>query len=64
MVSVKYYIENVEFGTVLLEDGDWDQFSDQANAEDFPSFEDATQHIQDVLPEGVYRIFSRITKVL
>lgn len=64
MVTTKYYIENLIDGTVLKSDGSWELFSVEEDHESFQTQEDAAQHIADVLDEGVYRIFSRITKVL
>lgn len=64
MVTTKYYIENLIDGTVLKGDGSWELFSVEEDHESFSTQEDAAQHIAGVLDEGVYRIFSRITKVL
>ena len=64
MITTKYYIENLIDGTVLKDDGSWELFSVEEDHESFMSYENAAQHIADVLGEGVYRIFSRITKVL
>lgn len=64
MVTTKYYIENLVDGTALKDDGSWKPFSIEEDHESFLNYDDAIQHIVDVLDEGVYRIFSRITKVL
>lgn len=64
MITTKYYIENLIDGTVLKDDGSWELFSVEEDHESFVNYEDAAQHIANVLDEGVYRIFSRITKVL
>lgn len=58
MTTVKYFIENVEDGTVLLDDGNWAPFIEGNANEEFTSSTDATAHI-DQLQEGIYRIFTR-----
>jgi hypothetical protein len=61
MTTISYYIENTEFGTVLMNDGSWVQFTPDLDAEVFPSFEDAVSHVSN-LEDGTYRVFSRIVK--
>lgn len=62
MVTTKYYIEDVQFGTVLLNNATWEQFTEGIDAKTFASFADAEAHVNQ-LNDGVYRVFSRITKV-
>lgn len=59
MVTVNYYIEDIEYGTVLLNNGTWEQFTPDVDARTFASFNDAVTHI-DTINAGSYRIFSRI----
>lgn len=61
MVTVKYYIEDLELGVVLLNNSNWEQYSDTNDHMSFTSYDDALTHI-DTLPNGSYRVFSRITK--
>lgn len=61
MVTTNYYIENIADGTVLMNDGTWELYLEENDHESFPSQEDAYAHI-DLLPEGIYRIFSRVIK--
>ena len=61
MVTTNYYIENIADGTVLMNDGTWELYLDENDHELFSSQEDAYAHI-DLLPEGIYRIFSRVIK--
>lgn len=61
MVTINYYIEDLEFGVVLLNDSSWEQYSDDNDHMSFTSQADAVQHI-DTLPNGAYRVFSRIIK--
>jgi hypothetical protein len=58
MTTVKYFIENVEDGTVLLDNGNWAPFIESNLNEEFDSAADAVTHI-DQLQEGIYRIFTR-----
>lgn len=59
MVTVNYYIEDIEYGTVLLNDDTWEQFTPDVDARTFTSFDDAVTHI-DTINVGSYRIFSRV----
>ena len=67
--TTKYYIENLYDATCLQNVGEsktWKQFEPGTNdaactAREFSSYEGALSHI-DTLPNGEYRIFSRITK--
>lgn len=61
MVTVKYYIEDLDLGVALLTNGHWKQYTDDNDHISFTSYADALAHI-DTLSNGEYRIFNRITK--
>ena len=75
MTTVNYYIENLSTGKTLQLDGSWEQFvpnssyvngnsqtiSVQCLSKDFSDWNSALTHI-GTLPNGEYRIFSRIVK--
>jgi hypothetical protein len=61
MTTVNYYIEDLATGLVVMNSGENKQFTKEADSKLFNSYEDALSHI-DTLPNGDYRIFSRITK--
>lgn len=60
MVTTKYYIEDLIDGFVLQEDGSWDWFID-LDEKVFATYDEAVLYIEG-LDDGVYRVFSRITK--
>lgn len=61
MTTIKYYIEDLDLGVALLNNGHWEQYGDDNDHMSFTSHADALAHI-DTLSNGEYRIFSRITK--